>query len=152
MREDAGLSLRDLAKKSGVSHSAISAIERGGDTKTENVKKLAKFFSVSVDFLISGNEPSATFMRAKIAVESHKPDDCQFMKEMQREFEYIKIQEDFGRIENETAKFELALKVVLPNRATEIMGWLKGGPVSVQKRTHSQKAFTKFRRKRLKAA
>lgn len=52
-REDAGLSLRELSEKTGISYQALHHYEKGDrDPSIWNVKKISDFFNVSIDWLI----------------------------------------------------------------------------------------------------
>lgn len=52
-----GLSAYKVAKETGVTQSTLSDWKRGRSTpKTENMKKLADFFGVTVEYLMTGKE------------------------------------------------------------------------------------------------
>lgn len=52
-----GVSAYKVAKETGVTQSTLSDWKRGRSTpKTENMKKLADYFGVSVDYLMTGEE------------------------------------------------------------------------------------------------
>ena len=52
-----GVSAYKVAKETGVTQSTLSDWKRGRSTpKTENMKKLADYFGVSIDFLMTGEE------------------------------------------------------------------------------------------------
>lgn len=52
-----GVSAYKVAKETGVTQSTLSDWKRGRSTpKTENMKKLADYFGVSVDYLMTGKE------------------------------------------------------------------------------------------------
>lgn len=61
LRKERGLTLRDLANKSGLAFGAIGNIERGviKDPHLSTVIKLAKAFNISVNELISNREELA---------------------------------------------------------------------------------------------
>lgn len=51
------ISLRDLAKKTGVPHSTIASYLRGGGSgKPEHILALSKFFSCSMEYLLFGKD------------------------------------------------------------------------------------------------
>lgn len=55
-----GVSAYKVAKATGVTQSTLSDWKRGRSTpKTENMKKLADYFGVSIDYLMTGEEVSA---------------------------------------------------------------------------------------------
>ena len=55
-----GVSAYKVAKETGVTQSTLSDWKRGRSTpKTENMKKLADYFGVSIDFLMTGKEKDA---------------------------------------------------------------------------------------------
>lgn len=52
-----GVSAYKVAKETGVTQSTLSDWKRGRSTpKSENMKKLADYFGVSIDYLMSGKE------------------------------------------------------------------------------------------------
>lgn len=52
-----GVSAYKVAKETGVTQSTLSDWKRGRSTpKTDNMKKLADYFGVSLDYLTTGNE------------------------------------------------------------------------------------------------
>ena len=52
-----GVSAYKVAKESGVTQSTLSDWKRGRSTpKTENMKKLADYFGVSIDYLMTGKD------------------------------------------------------------------------------------------------
>lgn len=52
-----GVNAYKVAKATGVTQSTLSDWKRGRSTpKTENMKKLADYFGVSIDYLMTGNE------------------------------------------------------------------------------------------------
>ena len=58
--KEKGLTAYRVAKETGVTQSTLSDWKRGRSTpKTENMKKIADFLIVSVDYLMTGNEPSS---------------------------------------------------------------------------------------------
>jgi len=53
LRIKQGLTIRELGKKTNLSHSMISRLENGVcDFTEQNLKNLANFFGVSVDYLL----------------------------------------------------------------------------------------------------
>lgn len=55
-----GVSAYKVAKETGVTQSTLSDWKRGRSTpKSENMKKLADYFGVSIDYLMTGKEDSA---------------------------------------------------------------------------------------------
>lgn len=54
-----GVSAYKVAKETGVTQSTLSDWKRGRSTpKSENMKKLADYFGVSIDYLMTGKEDS----------------------------------------------------------------------------------------------
>ena len=59
--KERGLTAYRVAKETGVTQSTLSDWKRGRSTpKTENMKKIADFLNVSVDYLMTGKEPTST--------------------------------------------------------------------------------------------
>lgn len=57
LRQEKGLSQRELAEISGVALSKIRTCERGGRLRgLENTVKLAKFFGISTDRFLGGEQ------------------------------------------------------------------------------------------------
>lgn len=55
-----GVSAYKVAKETGVTQSTLSDWKRGRSTpKSENMKKLADYFGVSIDYLMTGKEDSS---------------------------------------------------------------------------------------------
>lgn len=53
-----GVSAYKVSKSTGVTQSTLSDWKRGRSTpKSENMKKLADYFGVSIDYLMTGKEP-----------------------------------------------------------------------------------------------
>lgn len=58
LRQKRGVSVYKIAKETGVTQSTLSDWKRGRSTpKTDNMKKLADYFGVSIDYLTTGEEP-----------------------------------------------------------------------------------------------
>ena len=56
-----GISAYKVAKETGVTQSTLSDWKRGRSTpKSENMKKLANYFGVSIDYLMTGKDSSET--------------------------------------------------------------------------------------------
>ena len=53
-RKAMGLSQDELAHRAGIGRQALSAIEKGGDFKTQKIDNLAIVLGVSVDFIMYG--------------------------------------------------------------------------------------------------
>lgn len=64
-----GISAYKVAKETGVTQSTLSDWKRGRSTpKSENMKKIADFFGVTVDYIMTGNksiEPPKTVLTPK---------------------------------------------------------------------------------------
>lgn len=55
--QDFGITAYKVAKDTGITQSTLSDWKRGRSTpKTDNMKKLADYFNVSVDYLMTGKE------------------------------------------------------------------------------------------------
>ena len=53
LRQEKRLTLRDLAEKIGIDHTAISRIENGGrNLSDEDIVKICQFFECSADYLL----------------------------------------------------------------------------------------------------
>lgn len=64
-RKEIGLSQDELAHRVGIGRQALSAIENGGDFKTQTLDNLAIVLGVSVDFIMYGkNEKSELLSEA----------------------------------------------------------------------------------------
>ena len=55
-RKEMGLSQDELAHRAGIGRQALSAIENGGDFKTQTLDSLAIVLGVSVDFIMYGEK------------------------------------------------------------------------------------------------
>lgn len=65
-----GLKNSDVSRATGISNMTLSDWKRGKTKpKTENIRKLADFLGVSVDYLTTGKEPEYSIEMAKIDVE-----------------------------------------------------------------------------------
>ena len=59
--KEKGLTAYRISKETGVTQSTLSDWKRGRSTpKTENMKKIADFLNVSVDYLMTGKEPNTS--------------------------------------------------------------------------------------------
>ena len=71
-RKQRNLSQAQMAEAIGISNNAFSNIETGNSNATlENVKKIAEYFQVSLDYLTDGEERSLedeTFIRRYLAL------------------------------------------------------------------------------------
>ena len=69
-RKEMGLSQDELAHRAGIGRQALSAIENGGDFKTQTLDNLAIVLGVSVDFIMYGKneENSELLSEAKICL------------------------------------------------------------------------------------
>ena len=52
LRNERGLSQREIAEMLGVSHISIARYELGGETTFDMLVKIAKFFGVTTDYLL----------------------------------------------------------------------------------------------------
>jgi len=52
LRKERGLSQRDMAKILEISHAAYAKFEVGGETNFTMLVKIARFFGVTVDYLL----------------------------------------------------------------------------------------------------
>lgn len=57
-RMNQGLSIRQLAARTGVSRNAITQLERGGSASEASVKPLADYFGVLVTDITPAREPN----------------------------------------------------------------------------------------------
>jgi transcriptional regulator with XRE-family HTH domain len=53
-----GVKLRDVARATGISIGTLSKIQSGQEPKASTLHKLAKYFGCTMEYLISGEEPS----------------------------------------------------------------------------------------------
>lgn len=60
LREQAGLSQKELADKLGISRVAVTKYESGESTPARRLKVIADIFGVSVDYLLRGEECTTT--------------------------------------------------------------------------------------------
>lgn len=51
-----GVTLREVARATGISISALSKIQSGQEPKASTLHKLSKYFDCSMEFLVSGEE------------------------------------------------------------------------------------------------
>jgi transcriptional regulator with XRE-family HTH domain len=71
-----GLKNSDVSRATGISNMTLSDWKRGKTKpKTENIRKLADFLGVSVDYLTTGKEPEYSIEMAKIDVELSRMND-----------------------------------------------------------------------------
>lgn len=71
-----GLKNSDVSRATGISNMTLSDWKRGKTKpKTENIRKLADFFGVSVDYLTTGRKPEYSIEMAKIDVELSRMND-----------------------------------------------------------------------------
>jgi len=54
--QEKGISARDVAKGCRISQSTLTSILSGRSTNPENLLSLSKFFGVSLEFLLTGND------------------------------------------------------------------------------------------------
>ena len=68
-RKEMGLSQDELAHRAGIGRQALSAIENGGDFKTQTLDNLAIVLGVSVDFIMYGkNEENSELLSEAMEV------------------------------------------------------------------------------------
>ena len=68
-RKEIGLSQDELAHRVGIGRQALSAIENGGDFKTQTLDNLAIVLGVSVDFIMYGkNEEKSELLSEAMEV------------------------------------------------------------------------------------
>ena len=71
-RKAIGLSQDELAHRAGIGRQALSAIENGGDFKTQTLDNLAIVLGVSVDFIMYGqHEENSELLAGAIKVLSN---------------------------------------------------------------------------------
>jgi transcriptional regulator with XRE-family HTH domain len=71
-----GLKNSDVSRATGISNMTLSDWKRGKTKpKTENIRKLADFLGVSVDYLTTGKEPEYSIEMATIDVELSNMND-----------------------------------------------------------------------------
>lgn len=69
-RKEIGLSQDELAHRVGIGRQALSAIENGGDFKTQTLDNIAIVLGVSVDFIMYGkNEEKSELLSEAICKE-----------------------------------------------------------------------------------
>ena len=74
-RKEMGLSQDELAHRAGIGRQALSAIENGGDFKTQTLDSLAIVLGVSVDFIMYGeNEEKSELLSEAMDVLSDMDD------------------------------------------------------------------------------
>lgn len=73
LREKMGISQTELAKRVGIVRPTYSNYEAGNrEPDYETLKRLADFFSVSIDYLLENDVDASTTDRAKNAVDNPK--------------------------------------------------------------------------------
>lgn len=55
-----GVTLRDVARGTGISIGTLSKIQSGQEPKASTLHKLSKYFGCSMEHLVSGQEPVVT--------------------------------------------------------------------------------------------
>lgn len=77
-----------VSKETGVSQSTLSDWKRGISTpKNDKLKKIADYFGVSVNFLMTGEEPNGYYLNeetAKLAQEMFEDPDMRSLYDMKR--------------------------------------------------------------------
>lgn len=83
-----GVTAYKVSKETGVTQSTLSDWKRGRSTpKTENMKKIADYFNVSVEYLMTGNEAEKYYLdeeTAKLAQEMFEDEDMRSLFDMKR--------------------------------------------------------------------
>lgn len=84
-----GVTPYKVSKETGVSQSTLSDWKRGISTpKTDNMKKIADYFGVSVEYLMTGEEKSEGYYlneeTAKLAQEMFEDEDMRSLFDMKR--------------------------------------------------------------------
>lgn len=97
LRKDRNVSQAELATVLGVSHYTISSYECDRSDPDDNLKiKLAKFFDVSIDYLLGLTDEQYSFERGKNAIvvpSDFDNDDLQQIKEYISFIKYKKVRE-----------------------------------------------------------
>ena len=65
-RKAMGLSQDELAHRAGIGRQALSAIENGGDFKTQTLDNLAIVLDVSVDFIMYGENEEKSELLSEV--------------------------------------------------------------------------------------
>lgn len=90
LRQEKGLSQRDLAKKLNISASAIAMYETSKrEPDSELLKRISEFFGVSIDYLLGTTDIPSPTVQIKDAV-SDDPELKEFYEEM-KERESLKL-------------------------------------------------------------
>lgn len=84
-----GVTPYKVSKETGISQSTLSDWKRGISTpKTDNMKKIADYFGVSVEYLMTGEEKSEGYYlneeTAKLAQEMFEDEDMRSLFDMKR--------------------------------------------------------------------
>lgn len=84
-----GITPYKVSKETGISQSTLSDWKRGISTpKTDNMKKIADYFGVSVEYLMTGKEKAEGYYlneeTAKLAQEMYEDEDMRSLFDMKR--------------------------------------------------------------------
>ena len=84
-----GVTAYKVSKETGVTQSTLSDWKRGRSTpKTDNMKKIADYFGVSIDYLMTGKNPTTRIPLPKKTTPKMKPkENCWFFAEKQTTFQ-----------------------------------------------------------------
>jgi len=105
IREERGLSLRDLQEKVGISHNTLGTYERDVAQPTiENYFKLIEFFEVPFNYLAYGKEIAEPFKDSELLmlfkqVEKLKNEDRSIIKKYIKR--YIKAKDELINLKDE---------------------------------------------------
>src|SRR4030042_509141 len=106
LREEKGLSLRELQNEIGISHNTLGAYERDTVQPTiENYFKLIDYFEIPFNYLVYGKKAVGKFIDSELSnlfkeVEELKKNDREIIKKYLKK--YLKNKNDYDKLQNES--------------------------------------------------
>jgi transcriptional regulator with XRE-family HTH domain len=107
LREEKGLSLRDLQNEVGISHNTLGAYERDTVQPTiENYFKLIDYFEIPFSYLVYGKQAIEDFIDSELKVifknvEKLKKEDREIIKRYIKK--YLKAKLDLEKLQEESS-------------------------------------------------